>query len=152
MSGPNVAEGAVGRTIWNEVNSGSPFKKTFKALFGWGESSVKQVWSKTFWVGRSRSYMASPSSIWSAQLDPISTWWNQVAKNQGIITSPSTIQKILKCPNYPLQYTNRGHQTTHRHSSCCSRCLVCWAAIRTQKLGQVQGLTLPPTPFLPCRI
>ena len=47
----------------------------------------------------------------------------------------------------------KHHQhITHRHSSCCSRCLVRWTDIGTQKLRQVQGLTLPPTPFLPCMI
>ena len=44
---------------------------------------------QTFWVGRSRSYMASPSSIWSAQLDPISTLRNPVKMNRGFIQEPS---------------------------------------------------------------
>ena len=51
-----------------------------------------------------------------------------------------------------IRNIHKGLQTTYRHRSCCSRCFVCRTSIGTQKFGQVQGLTLPPTPFLPCRI
>ena len=122
MSGPNVAEGAVGKTIWRKkIKAGIEYiEQDFLLRRGLCKSAqdkeggppnreIIDSWSfvnervqcliiimlmmifreQTFWVGRSRSYMASPSSIWSAQLDPISTLRNPVKMNQGFIQEPS---------------------------------------------------------------
>ena len=92
--------------------------------------------------------MASPSSIWSAQLDPISTW--SLTKGQAdwalflYITSSSS-KKSLKTKSRKLR-------SYYRHCCGAPRGFVRRSAIGPQELREVQGLPLPPTSFLPCRV
>ena len=92
--------------------------------------------------------MASPSSIWSAQLDPISTW--PLTKGQAdlalfLFITSSYSKKSQKTKSRKLR-------SYYRH--CCSapRGFVRGSAIGPQELREVQGLPLPPTSFLPCRV
>ena len=92
--------------------------------------------------------MASPSSIWSAQLDPISTW--PLTKGQAdlafflFITSSSS-KKSQKTKSRKLR-------SYYRHCCGAPRGFVRGSAIGPQELREVQGLPLPPTSFLPCRV
>ena len=164
MSGPNVAEGAVGSTICKaQLSDLNIFQSardvdTLDILTKRSPASVKRDLQgvsrkcvgrvQTFWEGRSLSYMASPSSIWSAQLDPISTW--SLTKGQAdlallIYITSSSSKKSLNTKSRKLR-------SYYRHCCGAPRGFVRRSAIRPQELREVQGLPLPPTSFLPCRV
>ena len=165
MSGPNVAEGAVGSTICKaQLSDLNIFQSardvdTLDILTKRSPASVKRDLQgvsrkcvgrvQTFWEGRSLSYMASPSSIWSAQLDPISTW--SLTKGQAdlallIYITSSSSKKSQK------NAKSRKLRSYYRHCCGAPRGFVRRSAIRPQELREVQGLPLPPTSFLPCRV